>query len=457
MMADIQQIIEAQRSFFSTGKTLPYDFRIEQLRKLKSMVKENEDSLYHALYTDLNKSRQESLTTEIGFLYAELDLAIKNLKSWMKPEKVNTPITHKGTANYIVKEPYGVTLVISPWNYPLQLAIAPVIGAIAAGNTVVLKPSEFSSATSACLDNIISETFDPAFISTVQGEKETSEALLKERFDYIFFTGSSSVGKTVMKAASEHLTPVTLELGGKSPAIIDKDAKIDMTAKRLVWGKFTNAGQTCVAPDYLFIHEKVKNKLLRAMKKQMRSLYGKNPLENRNYTCIVNERHFRRLQDFMKDGNILLGGSFDAEKNKIEPTVIDQIDWDSPIMQEEIFGPLLPIITFVDLREVITTLKTKEKPLALYYFGENEQNQQQIVDNISFGGGCINDTLYHLANPYLPFGGVGESGMGAYHGKFSFDTFSHSKSIMKQTTKFDIGLRYPNSLIGKKLIHKLLK
>ncbi|MDY0396502.1 aldehyde dehydrogenase [Virgibacillus halophilus] len=403
----------------------------------------------------MNKSRQESLTTEIGFLYAEIDMAAKNLRNWMKSEKVSTPITHKGTANYIVKEPYGVTLVISPWNYPLQLAIAPVIGAIAAGNTTVLKPSEYSPATSACLAEIISEAFDPAFFCAVLGEKETSEALLKEKFDYIFFTGSSTVGKAVMRAASEHLTPVTLELGGKSPAIIDKDAKIDVTAKRLVWGKFTNAGQTCVAPDYLFIHEKVKNKLLRSMKKQMRALYGKNPLENKNYTRIVNQKHFQRLQHFMDDGNILLGGAIDEEKRKIEPTVIDQIDWDSPIMQEEIFGPLLPVITFHKLSEVIEILKTKGKPLALYYFGEDEQSQQQVIENVSFGGGCINDTLYHLANPYLPFGGVGESGMGAYHGKYSFETFSHSKSIMKQTTKFDVGLRYPNSKIGKRLIQKL--
>ncbi len=456
-MEQIEKLVKSQRDFFHNGKTLDYSFRKNQLKALKRMLKNYEQEIYRALKDDLNKSEHETLTTELGFLYSEIDFAIKQLKEWMEPEKADAPITHKGTSNYIYKEPYGVTLVIAPWNYPLQLAIGPAIGAIAAGNTVVLKPSEFTQATSSLLAEIVGDTFDRTFFTVVEGAKETSQQLLEQQFDYIFFTGSSAVGKIVMQQASKYLTPVTLELGGKSPAIIDKDANIDLAAKRVVWGKFTNAGQTCVAPDYLYVHEKVKAKLLKAMKKHIKTFYSKKPLQNDDYTRIVHKEHFNRLQALLADGEIEYGGSVDEEKLSIEPTILDNITWDHSIMQEEIFGPLLPMLTFTELDDVISELKQLDKPLALYYFGEKEKSQQSILKNVSFGGGCINDTLYHLANPHLPFGGVGSSGMGAYHGKYGFDTFTHNKSILKQTTKFDLPLRYPGSKIAHALVKKIMK
>ncbi|MFB4166401.1 aldehyde dehydrogenase [Virgibacillus sp. JSM 102003] len=456
-MEQIEKLVKSQRDFFHNGKTLEYSFRKNQLKALKRMLKKYEQEIYRALKDDLNKSEHETLTTELGFLYSEIDFAIKQLKDWMEPEKADAPITYKGTNNYIYKEPYGVTLVIAPWNYPLQLAIGPAIGAIAAGNTVVIKPSEFTQATSSLLAEMLNETFNPCFFTVVEGAKETSQQLLEQRFDYIFFTGSSAVGKVVMQQASKHLTPITLELGGKSPAIIDKDANIDLAAKRIVWGKFTNAGQTCVAPDYLYIHEKVKPKLLKAMEKHIKIFYGKKPLQNDDYTRIVHKEHFNRLQAFLADGEVVYGGSADEEKLSIEPTILYNITWDHSIMQEEIFGPLLPMLAFTELDGVISELKQMDKPLALYYFGEKEKSQQSILKNVSFGGGCINDTLYHLANPHLPFGGVGSSGMGAYHGKYGFDTFTHKKSILKQTTKFDMPLRYPGSKIAHTLVKKIMK
>lgn len=450
-------LVANQRAFFLNGNTLDYSFRREQLQKLKQMLKDYEDEIYQALKIDLNKSNHETLTTELGFLYAEIDIAIKHLQNWMEPSKVSAPMTHKGSRNFILKEPYGVALVISPWNYPLQLALAPAIGAISAGNCVIIKPSEYAKATSIILAEMVRETFDASYFTVVEGAKETSQDLLKHRFDYIFFTGSTEVGKIVMREASTYLTPVTLELGGKSPVIVDKDANINLAAKRIVWGKYTNAGQTCVAPDFLYVHEKVKFKLLKAMKKQIKSLYGKEPLSNDDYIRIINQKHFKRLEQYLSTGTILHGGNTDEDLLKIEPTIIDKISWEDPVMQEEIFGPILPVLTFKNVEDAGERIKNMEKPLALYYFGENNKMQQQIMQYLSFGGGCINDTLYHLANPYLPFGGVGASGMGAYHGKYSFDTFSHAKSILKQTTKFDIPFRYPGSKLAHSVIKRIMK
>ncbi|WP_010530889.1 aldehyde dehydrogenase family protein [Lentibacillus jeotgali] len=450
------EIIDQHRTFFLTGKTLDPAFRKEQLTSLKGMLKSYQQEIYHALKNDLNKSEYEAFTTELGYLYTDIDFALKHLKDWVSLEKVETPLTHKGSKSYIQKEPYGVTLIMAPWNYPLHLAIAPAIGAIAAGNTVVLKPSELTQSTSTILADMIRSTFDASYFTVVEGAKDVSQQLLEQRWDYIFFTGSTNVGKIVMEQASKHLTPVTLELGGKSPAIVDQDAKIDLAAKRIVWGKFTNAGQTCVAPDYVYVHEKVKLKLLRAMKKHIKSLYGKKPVQNYDYVRIVNKQHFDRLNAFMTDGEIIHGGEINEEKLTIEPTILDKINWDDAIMQEEIFGPLLPVMTFSSLDDLISEMKEMEKPLALYYFGENELKQQKLMLNVSFGGGCINDTLYHLANPHLPFGGVGNSGMGAYHGKYSFDTFSHRKSILKQTTKFDIPFRYPGGRLARAVIKRLM-
>lgn len=456
-MAYIKEIVSNQRAFFQNGNTVEYEARKKQLIKLREMLKNNEEKVYSALKQDLNKSRQDTLMTELGMLYSEIDLSLKNLRNWMEPESIPSPITHKGSKSYIMKEPYGVTLVIAPWNYPLQLAIAPAIGAIAAGNTVIIKPSEHTEATSNLLADMINNTFDSSFFTVIEGAQETSEELLRQRFDYIFFTGSTAVGKVVMRAASEHLTPVTLELGGKSPAIIDTDANITLAAKRIVWGKFTNAGQTCVAPDYLYVHEKVKFKLLKAIKKQIKSFYGKDPLKNKDYTRIVNERHFDRLMKYLEDGDILHGGNSDRESLTIEPTLLDKITWEDPVMQEEIFGPILPVLTFTNIEDILYKIRRMEKPLAMYYFGENAKMQQQVMEYVSFGGGAINDTMFHLANPHLPFGGVGSSGMGAYHGKHSFDTFTHRKGILKQSTKFDIPFRYPGSKLGSAVIKKIMK
>ncbi|MFC2948239.1 aldehyde dehydrogenase [Virgibacillus sediminis] len=452
-MNPIEALVDDQRAYFQHGNTLGYEVRKEHLQKLKTMLKEFESEIYQALKNDLNKSRHETLTTELGFLYTEIDFAIKNLRYWMEPIKAPSPLTHKGSKSFILSEPYGVALIISPWNYPLQLALSPAIGAIAAGNCVVIKPSEFAGETSSLLGRMIKSTFNPAHITVVEGAKETSEQLLKQRFDYIFFTGSTEVGKKIMKEASMHLTPVTLELGGKSPVIVDKDANIALAAKRIVWGKFTNAGQTCVAPDYLYVHEKVKFKLLKAMKKQIKNFYGKEPLRNPDYIRIINHKHFSRLEQYLSNGTILHGGNTDPETLTIEPTILDKITWEDPVMKEEIFGPILPVLAFSNVEEAVEAIRGQEKPLALYYFSENEKSQEQIIRYLSFGGGSINDTLYHLANPHLPFGGVGASGMGSYHGEYSFQTFSHSKSILKQSTKFDMPFRYP----GGKLSHQVIK
>lgn len=453
----MKQVIANQKSFFLEGNTISYAFRKEQLDRLKQMLLSNESAIYEALHQDLNKSKQEALTTELGILYTEINFTLAHLKTWMQDKKVPAPLTHKGTKGKVVSEPYGTVLVLAPWNYPLQLALAPVIGALAAGNTVVLKPSELAPATSRLLNKMISDTFQTSYIKVVEGDKSISEALLAERFDYIFFTGSTVVGKIVMEKASRHLTPVTLELGGKSPAIVDQDAKLSLAAKRLVWGKYTNAGQTCVAPDYIYVHEKLYEKFLRRVQKEIKVLYGKNPIENRDYVRIIHERHFVRLESFIEQSTILIGGACDRNTLKIEPTVIGKVAWEDPIMKEEIFGPILPVLPFKDLDVVIDNIRQQEKPLALYYFGENKRRKNKVIRNISFGGGCVNDSLYHLANPHLPFGGVGHSGMGAYHGKASYDTFSHYKSILEQTTAFDIPVRYPGSKITFELAKKLFR
>lgn len=447
--------MEEQKAFFYSGATKSYAFRRKQLQRLKSMLQTYEQDIYQALRQDLNKSQHEVLTTELGILYAEIDFTLKHLKSWMKKQEVDAPFTHMGTQNYVMYEPYGTVLVIAPWNYPIQLAIAPMIGAIAAGNTIVVKPSELSIHTSNLINKMCQATFDSRYIAVMEGDKDVSEQLLAQRFDYIFFTGSPHVGKIVMEKASNYLTPITLELGGKSPAIVDKGCSIKLTAKRLVWGKFTNAGQTCVAPDYVYIHADVYPKLVREMKKQIRKLYGKNPLENPDYVQIINERHFKRLEKLMEQGTVVTGGITNKSQLKIAPTLLEDVTWYDPVMQEEIFGPILPMMTFTKLDDIIKKIQVQEKPLALYYFGSSQKAKANILESISFGGGCINDTLYHLANPHLPFGGVGTSGMGAYHGKYSFKTFSHEKSILEQSTKVDIPVRYPGSKIAQSIAKRI--
>ena len=452
-MPNIATVLDEQRHYYKSNETRSYCFRTKQLKQLKQMLRTNESQIYKALKQDLNKSKHETLTTELGLLYMEIDFVLKHLKQWMQPKRVKTPVTHKGSKNYIYQEPYGVALIIAPWNYPLQLSLAPMIGAMAAGNCVVLKPSEYAKATSQLLAHIVAKTFPSYYITVVEGGKNVSQALLAKPFDYIFFTGSTKVGKIVMEAASQFLTPVTLELGGKSPVIVDHDANIQLAAKRIAWGKFTNAGQTCVAPDFVYVHEQVKKKFIKHIHKYVKQFYGKKPLNNTSYVKIINHKHFQRLHAFLKNGTITFGGGVDEESLKIEPTLIEGITWDDPVMQDEIFGPILPVLPFSSLGEIIEPLRTINSPLALYYFGKSDRAFTYINKHIPFGGGCINDTLYHLANPHLPFGGVGASGMGSYHGIYSFKTFSHEKAILKQTNAIDFPFRYP----GKKWTHKLVK
>ncbi|AST92496.1 aldehyde dehydrogenase family protein [Sutcliffiella cohnii] len=454
---DYSSLVLKQKQFFLSGKTKEIDFRKAALQKLRGAIKNNEQQLIDALKADLNKSEFEAYTTEIGILLEEIRFTLKHLPSWVKPQKVKTPITHIGSTSYVYPEPYGVTLIISPWNYPFQLAVAPLIGAIAAGNCAIIKPSELTPKTSQLLSLIISSIFPREFVAVAEGDVETSQALLNENFDYIFFTGSVQVGKVIMEAAAKNLTPVTLELGGKSPCIVHEDANIKIAAKRIAWGKFMNAGQTCVAPDYLYVHKRIKEDFLLHFKKATEELYSENPLSNPNFTRIVSERHFNRLQSFLNNGTVTIGGNVNKEGLTIEPTVLTNISWDDPIMQDEIFGPILPVMEYEQLSDIIEGIHNHPNPLALYVFSENESIQKEVLNNISFGGGCINDTVYHLASPYLPFGGVGNSGIGSYHGKGSFNTFSHNKSVLKQTTKFDLPFRYPNVKDGLKKIKLFLK
>ncbi|WP_396953931.1 aldehyde dehydrogenase [Neobacillus niacini] len=450
-------LVENQKAFFKTGKPKELAFRLEALKKLKSAIQANEKKLMNALKSDLNKSDFDAYTAEIGFVLAELSFTMKHLLSWVKPQKVKTPVTHIGSASYIYSEPYGVSLIIAPWNYPFQLAIAPLIGAIAAGNTAVIKPSELTPNTSALLAELIKGLYPEKYIAVVEGAVETSQALLKEKFDYIFFTGSVPVGRVIMEAAAKNLTPVTLELGGKSPCIVHHDANIKLAAKRIAWGKFTNAGQTCIAPDYLYLHKGIKEEFLSLFKDAIKELYGAEPLNNPNYTHIVSERHFNRLQSFLNNGEVYCGGKTDAQTLAIEPTVLTGITWSDPIMEDEIFGPILPVMEYESLDEVLKGIHNHPKPLALYIFSEHNEVQQEVLGNVSFGGGCVNDTVYHFVSPHLPFGGVGPSGIGSYHGKGSFDTFSHKKSVLKQTTLFDLPFRYPNVKNGLKIIKMFLK
>lgn len=450
-------IYEKQKSYFQSGQTKSFNHRLQALNYLKNTIKSNEAEIIQALYMDLNKSEFESYMTEIGILYSEIDYTIKHLKKWMKPKKVKTALTHIGTKGQIYSEPYGVTLIIAPWNYPFQLAMAPLIGAIAGGNTAIVKPSELTPHTAEVIEKIITDAFIPEFISVKQGGVSVSQQLLDTPFDYIFFTGSVNVGKIVMEKASKYLTPHTLELGGKSPAIVHKDASLKLAAKRIAWGKFMNAGQTCVAPDYCYVHEDVKTAFLQYLEEAIEELYTSQPLDNPDYTHIVSDQHYDRLTNFLNDGTLYYGGMTNAEQRAIEPTILTDINWDLPIMKEEIFGPILPVLTYESLDFIVDDITKEPKPLALYLFTETHYTKEKIIEEIPFGGGCINDTIYHLATPHLPFGGAGQSGTGSYHGKYSFDTFTHQKSILKQTTMFDVKLRYPNNKTGLKWIKKLMK
>lgn len=443
-MDNIQRILEKQKSYFHTGATRDLNFRIEKLSILKNSIKKNEKQILEALWVDLHKSEFEAYATEVGIILDEINFVIKHLKSWAKTKKVRTPLTHFLSSSYIYSEPYGVSLIISPWNYPFQLLMAPLIGSIAAGNCAMLKPSENSPSTTKIIVKIIEESFSEEYVSVVEpyGGKESAQALLREDFDYIFFTGSVPVGKIVMEAAAKHLTPVTLELGGKSPCIVHKDADIKLAAKRIAWGKFLNAGQTCVAPDYILVHESVKNQLLSDIIVYIKEFFGEDPATSRDFPRIINERQFDRLIGLLDKGKVVTGGEYNKSEKYIAPTIIDNVTWKDPIMLDEIFGPILPVMEFEDLEEAIKIVNSKPKPLALYFFSNNKKHQKRIIDMVSFGGGCINDTIMHVASPYLPFGGVGASGMSAYHGKGSYDVFSHKKSMTKKSNFIDIKIRY---------------
>ena len=459
----IQRIVARQRAFFRSGATRPVSARVNALKKLRQEIKNREGILLDALKADLHKCQFEGYMCEVGMCLDELGYLIKNVSDWAKPQKRPTPLAQFKSKSYELPEPYGVTLVMSPWNYPILLSLDPVFGAVAAGNCVVLKPSAYAPHTSRALAKLIQAVFDPGWVTVVEGGREENSALLEERFDYIFFTGSVDVGKLVMEKASRHLTPVTLELGGKSPVIVDKTANIPLTAKRLAFGKILNAGQTCVAPDYCLVDRQVKDQLVAELKKQFIRMLGMEPTENENLVRIVNRKHFNRLQGLLEGEEILFGGEHrndpNGESGWLAPTLIaDTLEATSKPMGEEIFGPILPIIPYDDLDQAIDFIRDHEKPLALYLFTKSKRVKDKVFNTCSFGGGCVNDVIIHLATHHMGFGGVGHSGMGSYHGKKSFETFSHEKSIVHKSTWIDLPFRYmPYSGVKDKLIRFFLK
>ncbi|MBF0100775.1 MAG: aldehyde dehydrogenase [Desulfobacterales bacterium] len=438
----IPEIVKKQREFFFTHKTKNVSFRLEMLKRLQKSIKSSEKEIAQALNIDLRKSEFEVYATEIGIILEEIRLHIQHLKSWSSIKQVKTPTTLLFSKSFVLSEPFGVTLIMSPWNYPFQLLMAPLIGAISAGNCVILKPSEISENTAQVIEKIIKNTFESSYIHTFLGGKEVNQAILKEKYDYVFFTGGPVMGRIVMDAASRHLTPITLELGGKTPCIVEPDARLDVAAKRIMWGKFLNAGQTCVAPDYLLVNRAIKNDLLPKMKSYINSFYGEDPQKSPDYPRIVSQNHFLKLIPYLKDGKIYTGGKYDEKDRYIEPTIITDVDTNMSVMQEEIFGPILPVIEYENIAEAINFVNERPKPLAQYLFTESIKTQHDVLKKTSFGGGCINDTIVHLVNPNMSFGGVGSSGMGGYHGKKSFDTFSHFKSILKSSTLLDNPIKY---------------
>lgn len=447
-------MLREQRKFFQSGVTRQVAFRLAALAILQKAIKRWEAEIIRALKKDLGKSEFESYETEIGLIYEEIRFARRHLKRWARIKRVKTPLAQFPSRSYIQKEPLGSVLIIAPWNYPFQLAISPLIGAIAAGNTVVVKPSELSPATAEVIEKIIVETFEPHYIHVVLGGIRTTQSLLEQKFDHIFFTGSTRVGMLIAQKAAQTLTPATLELGGKSPCIVDETADIPLAAKRIAWGKFLNAGQTCVAPDYILCQEKIQKPLMDALKKVIDEFWPGDATENEDYPKIINTQHFERLVRLMESGNILIGGKADKSKRKISPTVLVGVSKDSPVMQEEIFGPILPVLTYQKLEEIPQIVNST--PLSLYLFSTSKENEKYVLNNVSFGGGCVNDTIVHLSTPYLPFGGVGQSGMGNYHGKKSFDCFSHEKSILKKGNWLDISLRYPPYAGKLKMLKRFL-
>jgi len=451
----MNKILEKQQAFFRTNKTKDYKFRKEQLLKLRQMIQEHMDEIEEALYLDLHKSSFEAYSTEIGFCLYSITKALKKLKKWMKPKKVATPLHLFMTRSFIQLEPLGSVLIIGPYNYPFQLVIEPLIGVIAAGNTAIIKPSEFASHTEQLLLKLINETFTEDYIHCVTGGKDRVQELIHLKFDHIFFTGSTQVGQIVYEAASKNLVPVTLELGGKSPAIVDDTVPLDIAARRIVFGKFINAGQTCIAPDYIYVKEEQKEELINYLIQAIESLY---PNHEEGYVKIINQKHYNRLSALIDEDKVVYGDKRNGEDLKISPTILDKISWEDPVMKEEIFGPVLPILTYQSLDEVIDLLKSKEKPLALYVFTKDRKIEERIFHELSFGGGAVNDTIMHIVNARIPFGGVGSSGIGEYHGYSSFERFSNRKGYVKKSLLFDLPIAYPPYKKWKeKLVRWVLK
>lgn len=437
---NVENIVKNQKKFLEELKRKDVQYRIEKLKALKNVIKENENEIAKALYKDLNKDKVESYMVEVGMVLSELSYVIKHTKKWAKPKRVATPLSQFLASSLIVPEPYGVVLVMSPWNYPFLLTMQPVIGALAAGNTCIIKPSRFSINTSKIMKKLIEKVYDEKYVSVVWGE-DVSDELLKQDVDYICYTGSARVGKIVMKAAAEKLIPVTLELGGKSPCIVEKTADIKLAARRIAFGRILNSGQTCIAPDYILVEKEIKEKFIEELKKNIIKMVGEKPLENKEYPKLIGEKQFNKVKDMIVEKEIIYGGKYDEKTLKIEPTIL-KCTYNSKAMEDEIFGPLFPIIEFTKIDEVIKYITSNPKPLALYLFTNNKKLQKRILREVPFGGGCINDTIMHIASHSMPFGGVGNSGMGSYHGKYSFDTFTHYKSIIKKSNLIDMPMRY---------------
>ncbi len=457
----IHDVVQRQREFFMTGATLDVDYRVDALKRLRASIKAHEKDIADALYKDLRKSELESYMSETGMVLDEIKYELRHIRKWSRTKRVKTPIAQFISKSFVVPQPYGVVLIMAPWNYPVQLCLEPLVGAVAAGNVAIVKPSAYAAEVSRCLANIVEEVFLPEYVAVVEGGREQNTQLLEEKFDYIFFTGSETVGKIVMEKASRHLTPVSLELGGKSPVIVDRTANLEVSARRLAFGKYLNAGQTCVAPDYLLIERSVKDNFLECFERAVSEFFPKGDFSN--MPVIVNDRHFKRLMDAIdaskaKGAKVFMGGNGDMNSRFIEPTVLDDVSWDSPVMEQEIFGPILPVIEYEDLDSVLNAIKQRPKPLALYLFSNDKAVQCKVLSSIPYGGGCVNDTIIHLATPYMGFGGVGESGMGSYHGKRSFDTFTHYKSIVKKSNVIDLPMRYhPYSKKKLSFIKKVMK
>lgn len=439
---NIKSLVKQQNDFFLTGKTKSLRFRKEQLIKLKDLIESHEQEIFNSLHKDFRKPEFESYLSENGFVIEEINMFLKKLGKWTKKKRLPSNLVNFPSSSFEVYEPYGITLIIAPWNYPFQLAMNPLLGAMAAGNCAVLKPSELAPATSKIIAEIINQNFDKSYIHVIEGDAIITQALLKERFDYIFFTGGERVGKIIAEAAAKNLTPVTLELGGKSPTVVDGSMNMKFAAKRIAWGKLLNCGQTCVAPDFIYVQKDYKDELLLQLKKEIIGFYGEDPSKSEDMPRIINNSHFDRVKSLIDPAKIYYGGEVNREDLYIAPTILTDITWDDPVMQEEIFGPILPVMTYNHIEEVIAQLVKRNKPLSFYIFSNNKKLQDILIDNLSFGCGAINDTMVHYGNPHIAFGGVGNSGYGSYHGKNSFNTFSHRKGILKKNSWIDITLRY---------------